>query len=160
MLKNTSKYERDTSQGKFTISFSSFSWFATRWPQVDLPKSSSRRTRIFLSISFHQGSPCSKSPGGWRVGPFMATVQRRNLTPSTLSSSSALTYRITGCKDIYICVCVCVCVCEDNLLIFHTNLLKKVTNLLLQRGWPIIQNFSLSELVIWYLTAVLLELQL
>jgi hypothetical protein len=69
----------------------SSSWFATRWLLLGLPESSGGRIRSFiLSILFRHGSLHS-SLGGWTVGPFVAAVQRHNLTPSTWSSSTYVT---------------------------------------------------------------------
>jgi hypothetical protein len=53
---------------------------------VWLPESSGRRIRSFpLSVSFYHGSACSHPMAwGWTIGPLVAAVQRRRLTPSIL----------------------------------------------------------------------------
>jgi hypothetical protein len=57
------------------------------WIKGHTGQVSFRVLSVPLSISFHRGSPYSELPGGWTTRPFVATVQRHSLTPSTWTST-------------------------------------------------------------------------
>jgi hypothetical protein len=60
MLKNPSKYERDSSLDKMHRFLRQFSNFATMTHLVEVPENTGGRIRSFrLIISFHHRSPCS-----------------------------------------------------------------------------------------------------
>jgi hypothetical protein len=88
--KSLASMNKHTSQSQMHHSLRPFLLLATRWLcWQDCQRALVDESGIFLcrdhsTMAIH----AHVSPGGWTIGPLVAAVQRRSLTPSTWSSST------------------------------------------------------------------------